>query len=331
MEEKKIDKAFTNGRLQNIIENFAKCKIEYTHIKEECKKLKDIKTKLEEELKEFKELEKSHRCDLQNTREMVENLQQTVSNLVYIKRDTKKLNEEIISRGSTIATLEKEKEVLTNKHNDLISKLRISYEKQIEEIRVENEKKVQQLQHEVDIEIAQHTYLKEELRTKLNEMEEKHRDEFNMMVLEYEEKNQQSVAQITQLQEQLARQTARNDANLDAYRRKVEDLEEKLKQIQFKEFLAQTSSPSVYDNVVERPYSVNKDPYIETAPVNMNRVLENPKPSQKYTYKLPRATNPLHITYSGNTTPNIHTEEKKGQCNITKKRKLYTDKGFQDF
>lgn len=41
----------------------------------------------------------------------------------------------------------------------------------------------------------------------------------NVVVLEYEEKIQRGAAQVTQLQEQLARQAARTDSNIDAYRR----------------------------------------------------------------------------------------------------------------
>lgn len=41
----------------------------------------------------------------------------------------------------------------------------------------------------------------------------------NVVVLEYEEKIQRSAAHVVQLQEQLARQAARTESNLDAYRR----------------------------------------------------------------------------------------------------------------
>lgn len=41
----------------------------------------------------------------------------------------------------------------------------------------------------------------------------------NEVVLEYEEKIQRSAATVAQLQEQLARQAVRTDANIDAYRR----------------------------------------------------------------------------------------------------------------
>lgn len=41
----------------------------------------------------------------------------------------------------------------------------------------------------------------------------------NIVVLEYEEKIQRSAAEVIQLQEQLSVQTARADANIEAYRR----------------------------------------------------------------------------------------------------------------
>lgn len=40
-----------------------------------------------------------------------------------------------------------------------------------------------------------------------------------IVVVEYEEKIQRSTAEVSQLQEQLSMQTARADANIDAYRR----------------------------------------------------------------------------------------------------------------
>lgn len=41
----------------------------------------------------------------------------------------------------------------------------------------------------------------------------------NVVVLEYEEKLQRGAAQIAQMQEQLARQAARTESSMDAYRR----------------------------------------------------------------------------------------------------------------
>lgn len=75
--------------------------------KEECKKIREINAKMEVELKETRELEKSHRYHLLSSREMIGNLQETVSQLVHVKRDMKKMRDEIISRESTITTMEK--------------------------------------------------------------------------------------------------------------------------------------------------------------------------------------------------------------------------------
>lgn len=63
--------------------------------------------KLELELKETRELEKSHRYHLQTSREMIGNLQDTVSQLVYLKREAKKLKDEIVSKDMTITSIEK--------------------------------------------------------------------------------------------------------------------------------------------------------------------------------------------------------------------------------
>ncbi|CAK1581762.1 unnamed protein product [Parnassius mnemosyne] len=307
----------------------------YFNEKEECKKLRDINTKLEMDLKEARELEKSHRYHLQNSREMIGNLQETISQLVYLKRDAKRLKEEIIAKDTAIVTMEKDKEAVEKKQNEALAELRSFYEQQIEEIKAGNERKLRQVQHESDTQIAQFTCVVEELRSKLNEVEAEHRDKMNMVVLEYEEKIQRSAAQVAQLQDQLARQSARTDANIDAYRRKLEELEEKLKQNQFKEYLAQSSYPSQFESGVERPYSVNRDLYTDTCSVDLNPVLESSKQLPKCIInqnKMPRATNSLQVTYSGSKTPcTIRSNEKKGQFNITKKRKLYTEKDFQDF
>lgn len=63
--------------------------------------------KLELELKEARELEKSHRYHLLSSREMIGNLQETVSQLVYLKRNEKKIKDELISRDCTISAMEK--------------------------------------------------------------------------------------------------------------------------------------------------------------------------------------------------------------------------------
>lgn len=74
---------------------------------EECKILRDANSKLEVELKEIREMEKSHRYHLLNSREMIGNLQETVSQLVYLKRDVKKLKEQISLKDTNIADIEK--------------------------------------------------------------------------------------------------------------------------------------------------------------------------------------------------------------------------------
>ncbi|XP_063822278.1 uncharacterized protein LOC135072269 [Ostrinia nubilalis] len=163
-------------------------------------------------------------------------------------------------------------------------------------------------------------------------METEHSDKMNVVVLEYEEKIQRSAAQIAQLQEQLARQAARTDSNIDAYRRRLEELEEKIKQSQFKQYLAQSSYPSQYESQVERPYSMNRSPYPETSSVDLEPVYEGKsKFTPAMSQKAPKPV-PLQVMYYGPKThcPGPPKVEKKG-FNITKKRKLYNEKDFQDF
>lgn len=69
--------------------------------------MKEANTKLEMELKENQELAKSQRYHLQNTREMIANLQETISQLVYLKREAKKLNDEIVAKDCAISGLKK--------------------------------------------------------------------------------------------------------------------------------------------------------------------------------------------------------------------------------
>lgn len=110
---------------------------------------------------------------------------------------------------------------------------------------------------------------------------------------------------------------------------RLEELEEKLKQNQFKNYLAQSSYPSQYENQVERPYSVNRDSYTDSCSVDLEPVFEGkakftPASSQNKPPKQPT----LQVMYYGNKPK---APEKKGQFNITKKRKLYNEKDFQDF
>lgn len=60
-------------------------------------------------MKELREMEKSHRYHLLTSREMIGNLQETVSQLVYLKRDVKKLKEQISLKDASIADIEKVK------------------------------------------------------------------------------------------------------------------------------------------------------------------------------------------------------------------------------
>ncbi|XP_072944090.1 uncharacterized protein [Epargyreus clarus] len=321
----------TNERFQNMLKCFSKCKVDYANEREESKKIRDINVKLETELKEARELEKSHRYHLLTSREMISNLQETVSQLVYLKRDVKKLKDEISTKDTALEAMQKEKEGLLQKHNETVEELRNAHKQDIEELTTECEKKVQQTKYDADTQIGQFTYVIEELRNKLKEMEAEHREKMNMVVLEYEEKVQRSVAQVAQLQEQLARQTSHTDANIDAYRRKLEELEEKLKQNQFKEYLAQSNYPSQYENRVERPYSVDRDPYADSGPVDYNSINQNQKilatPSIPHT-KTQKGTNTLQVMYQGSKNANTPKNDKKGHFNITKKRKLYNEKDF---
>ncbi|XP_063378631.1 lamin-A-like [Cydia fagiglandana] len=326
MMELKQETISSNDRLQNILQSLSKCKIEFKNEKEEIKMLRENNVKLELELKESRETEKSHRCHLATSREMIGNLQETVSQLVYLKRDIKKLNDDIVSKDAIILGLEKDKENIIQKHNASIQELRTVHEKHIEGVTIANERKIQQIQQDFDTSAAQMSCALEELRAKNREQEASYKDKMNEVVLEYEEKIQRSAALAAQLQEQLSRQAARTEANIDAYRRRLEELEEKLKQSQFKNYLAQSSYPS--ESQVERPYSMDRDPY-EQCSVDLSPVLEAPKKVVSATQKT--KPNTLQVTYYGNKTPSAQRNEKKGQFNITKKRKLYNDKEFLEF
>ncbi|XP_039747053.1 uncharacterized protein LOC120624522 [Pararge aegeria] len=333
MESKhKIEMKTDSERLQNMVNSLTKCKVDFITEKEECKKLKEVNSKLELELKETRELEKSHRYHLQNSREMIENLQETVSQLVYLKRDVKKIRDEIVSKDINIASLEKDKENTQHNYNESIAELRKAHEGHIEELISINDRKVEQVRYDSDTKIAQFTCVIEELRSKLKDLEQEHRDKMNVVVLEYEEKIQRSAVEVTHLQEQLRMQTARTDANIDVYRRKLEDLEEKLKQNQFKEYLAHSNYPtqsahSQFENRVERPYSSRSD-YTDTSEFNSIPVRPSPKPIPNQAPNRNSKTPTLQVTYQDNRTQNVRRNEKKGIFNITKKRKLYNEKDF---
>lgn len=106
----------------------------------------------------------------------------------------------------------------------------------------------------------------------------------------------------------------------------MEDLEEKLKQSQFKQYLAQNTYGSQYESMVERPFSAQKD-YPDS--VDMDPVLERSLRTPKLTQNKTMKQSTLQVMYYGNKTPKA--TDKKGPFNITKKRKLYNEKDYQDF
>lgn len=106
----------------------------------------------------------------------------------------------------------------------------------------------------------------------------------------------------------------------------MEELEEKLKQGQFKQYLAQTSYGSQYESQVERPYSAQRN-YQDS--VDFNPVLERVTPTPKMPQKFKPST--LQVMYCGDKTQTPKAADKKGPFNITKKRKLYSEKDYQDF
>lgn len=120
-----------------------------------------------------------------------------------------------------------------------------------------------------------------------------------------------------------------NPLSLVYFLQRLEELEEKLKQSQFKQYLAQSSYPSQNESQVERPYSVSRDPYPDPCSVGLEPVYDG---KSKFTpvFNQNKAPRPaaLQVMYYDNKTPRV---EKKGQFNITKKRKLYNEKDFQDF
>ncbi|XP_059057130.1 golgin subfamily A member 4-like isoform X2 [Achroia grisella] len=341
MEVQKEKNDVQNTRLQTLVEILTKCKIDYLNDKEECKKLRETNIKMELELKECRELEKSHRHHLMASRQMIESLQETVSQLVYLKRDIKKLNDEIISKDATITSLEKDIENVLLKQKEKLAAMHEAHQKDIQEMLSNNEKRIQQVQHESDTQVAQFTCAIEELRSKMKDMEVDHRDKISVIVLEYEEKVQRGAAQIAQLQEQLAREATRTESSLGVYRQKLEELEEKLKQNQFKQYLAQNAYSSQYvasqyESQVERPYSANRDPYPQCLELDAridSQSLTKPHFAAVSTQnKQTKPTNTLQVMYYGNKTPKTtKNSSNKGHFNITKKRKLYNEKDFQDF
>ncbi|CAG9114493.1 unnamed protein product [Plutella xylostella] len=325
------EKPIFSDRLQNILASLSQCKTDYLREKDECKRIREINARLEIELKEARELEKSHRYHLLSSREMIGNLQETVSELVYLRRDMKRIKDDLAVKDLTIASLEKEKIQAAEKNYENVTNIRNSYERKLEDLEVLHEKNMQQVRGESDTQVAQLMCVIEELRARVKEMEDEHRDKMNMVVLEYEEKLQRDAAQITQLRDQHAGLAQRTTANMHAYHRRLEELEEKLKQSQFKQYLAQTTQPSQYESHVERPYSVNRD-YADCS-LDLDPVQPTPKPNQTSTSTQNKApkTNTLQVTYYGNKTPQAQKTDKKGPFNIVKKRKLYNEKDFVDF
>ncbi|XP_045532734.1 dynein regulatory complex protein 1-like [Pieris brassicae] len=266
---------------------------------EECKNFREINTKLLIELKEARELEKSHRYHLMSSREMIANLQETVSHLVYLKRDVKKIKDELVSKDSILDTLEKEKENVSRKHNEVLIELQAAHDKEIKDLVKDNDKRAQQVQIDLDTQIAQVTFVAEELRNRIREIENEHQEKMNAVVLDYEEKLQHQV----RLQERATKEAEASRAHLQAYQRKLEILEEKVKQSQFKEYVARSVYTPERESKAERPYSVETN--------------------ATYGYNAPG-----QLTARATHSENKSETNEKGPFNIIKKRKLYTDKGF---
>ncbi|CAH2241273.1 jg3334 [Pararge aegeria aegeria] len=183
-----------------------------------------------------------------------------------------------------------DKENTQHNYNESIAELRKAHEGHIEELISINDRKVEQVRYDSDTKIAQFTCVIEELRSKLKDLEQEHRD------------------------------------------KKLEDLEEKLKQNQFKEYLAHSNYPtqsahSQFENRVERPYSSRSD-YTDTSEFNSIPVRPSPKPIPNQAPNRNSKTPTLQVTYQDNRTQNVRRNEKKGIFNITKKRKLYNEKDF---
>lgn len=111
----------------------------------------------------------------------------------------------------------------------------------------------------------------------------------------------------------------------------MEELEEKLKQNQFKQYL-ENSYPSHLESQVERPYSVNRE--YNNYNLDINPSQDKAKLTVPSQNKAPKSTNSLQVIYYDNKIDKpskAKTSDKKGLFHITKKRKLYNDKEFQDF
>lgn len=124
-----------------------------------------------------------------------------------------------------------------------------------------------------------------------------------------------------------------------SFSQRLEEMEEKLKQSEFKQYITQNNLPSQYETQAqqgERPYSANKNLYRDLGTVDLDPVFEMKKPKiypSSSQNKLPnRAFNALEVNYYGDKTQNMkNIDNKKGPFNIVKKRKLYNDKNFNDF
>ncbi|GBP85297.1 hypothetical protein EVAR_56846_1 [Eumeta japonica] len=185
------------------------------------------------------------------------------------------------------------------------------------------------MQYDTDTQLAQFTCVIEELRAKIKEMESEQRDKMNVIIHEYEEKLQKSASEVTLLKDQQTGLMARTDANIEAYRRRIEELEERLKSNQFKQYLVQNSSSFNESPVtVERPYSVTRDPYNNNLETN-RMVVSKPMVHtefRKSSNKMPKLP---QVNYSDNNFSNsARNVDKKGAFTISKKRKLFNEKDF---
>lgn len=107
-------------------------------------------------------------------------------------------------------------------------------------------------------------------------------------------------------------------------------MEEKLKHSEFKRHLTHNVYTSSYENQVERPYSVNRDAYSGNSSVDLEHCMEYKKPNHPATIQnIPWKQNNFQIINKLSNDGKV--TDKKGVFNITKKRKLYSEKDFLRF
>ncbi|XP_069683918.1 golgin subfamily A member 6-like protein 26 [Periplaneta americana] len=197
-----------NPGLKKFVTDFTKLKESYEKEHELRKQLQLNAKNLENELKIVRELENSERNKLTNTRKLVVQQQDTISNLIGFKKENIRHLEKIKQQEETLADLKKQLSEEKKKWLATEEELNLKHTKELDELKLNCKVKVKEAEMNLHMQYAK-------MAKKLESIENEKCHEFNVTVVEYEERLHNMEEKFT--------------ATVSEYKTKLRETEEKLK------------------------------------------------------------------------------------------------------